>query len=85
MPSVLDVPELTEHIETYELPIQKPRAHRARVGFWRLPVHWMTRHLTDAPHASQAPSCRTPHPFETPMDRLIREHPSVSLIALAIL
>jgi hypothetical protein len=85
MPSVLDEPELIEYVETHELTIERPRSHRARPGFWRTLVHGITKHLTRTPHVRQTPSCSTRHPFKAPMDRLIREHPSLSLLALAII
>ena len=90
MPSVLDVPEFIEYVETHELTaheltIERPQLRRAHPGFWRTLVHRMTQHLTRTPRASQAPLCNVPRPFEMPMDRLAREYPSLSILALSII
>ena len=90
MPSVLDEPELIEYVETHELTphgltIERPQSRGTRPGFWRTLVHGITKHLTRTPRVRQIPSCSTHRPFEAPMDRLIREHPSLSLLALAII
>jgi len=89
MPSVLDAPELIEYVETHEfttheLTIERPRPRGARPGFWRTLVHGITKHLTPAPQARQAPLSSTPRPFEAPMDRLVREHPSLAPLVLSI-
>jgi hypothetical protein len=85
MPAVIDTPELElEHVETYDLTIEMPQTRRARPGFWRSLVHGITTYLTPTPREWQAPSCSVRHPFETPIDRLVREHPSLSVYALAI-
>jgi hypothetical protein len=90
MPSVLDDPELIEYVDTHEfttheITIERPQPRGTRPGFWHTLVHEITKHLTRTPHVRQTPSCSTRHPFEAPMDRLIREHPSLSLLALAII
>ena len=85
MPSVLDAPELIEHIEIHELTIERPQPRRAHRGFWRTLAHGITKHLTRTPRVSQASSCSVHHPFETPMDRLTREHPSLAILALSII
>ena len=89
MLSVLDAPELIEYVETHELTtheltIERPQSRRAQAGFWRMLMHRMTQHLIRTPRARQAPSCCARRPFETPMDRLVREHPSLAPLALAI-
>ncbi len=90
MPSVLDAPELIDYVEaheliTHELTIERPQSRRARPSFWRTLVHRLTQPLTRTPRASQAPSCRVHRPFEAPMDRLVREHPSLAPLALSIM
>jgi hypothetical protein len=87
MPSVLDAPERIDDIEYVETPAileERPQARRARPGFWRTLAHGIARRLTYIPHERQAPSCSPRRPFETPMDRLAREHPSLSILALAL-
>ena len=85
MPSVLDAPEYLEHVEIQDLHIEKSRARRARPGFWRTLAHGIPKHLTRTPRAKQAPSCSVRRPFETPMDRFTREHPSLAPLALSII
>ena len=84
MPSVLDAPELLEHVEIHDLHIEKPGARRAHAGFWRVLARGITRHLTYTPGVRLAPLCNAPRPFETSMDRFVREYPLLSLYALAI-
>jgi hypothetical protein len=85
MPAAIDTPELIEYVETHDLHIEKPLARRSHPGFWRTLAHGITKHLTPMPHEWQAPSCSPRRPFETPMDRLTREHPSLALLALSII
>jgi hypothetical protein len=84
MPTVLDTPEILEHIETDNLPIERPPARGARPGFWRALAHGVTASLTRTLRARHAPAYRATRPFETPTDRLVREYPSLSAYALAI-
>jgi len=82
MPSVMDTPELSEDVETHDLTIEtleRPQIRRARPGFWRTLAHTITTHLTPAP------ACSTRRPVETPLDWLVREHPSLAVYALALI
>ena len=87
MPSVMDAPELaTEYVEPYDLTIEtiaRPAPRGVRPGFWRTLAHGITTYLTPTPRERHAPVCSIPRPFETPMDRLVREHPSLATYALA--
>lgn len=89
MPAVIDAPERIdiEDIETYDLThdltIERPLARPARPAFWRTLAHRITTSLTPTPYEKYAPSCSAYRPFEAPMDRLVREHPSLALLALA--
>jgi len=90
MPSVLDAPELIEYVEIHELTphgltIEQPHPRGTRPGFWRTFAHGITAHLTHTPRERQAPSCGAYRPFETPMDRFTREHPSLAPLALSII
>ena len=85
MLSVLDAPDLHEHLERHDLNISKLRVRGARPGFWHTLAHGITKHMTHTPRTGQAPSCSARRPFETPMDRCAREHPSLALYALAII
>ena len=84
MPPVIDTPN-DDHVDAYTLESKRPQARGARPGCWRSLVHRLTTSLTPAPHARHAPACRPCRPFETPMDRLVQESPSLSLLALAII
>ena len=85
MPAVIDTSELEiEHIETHDLTIEIPQIRRARPGFWRSLAHGITTYLTPTPRQWHAPSCSVCRPLETSIDRLVREHPSLSVYALAI-
>ena len=85
MPAVMDTHELElKHVETHDLTIEMSQTRKARPGFWRSLAHGITTYLTPTPREWQAPSCSARRPFETPMDRLTREHPSLSVYALAI-
>jgi len=88
MPSVMDAPELVEYIETHDLTIEtleRPQPRGARPGFWRTLAYKITRFLAPTPRPQHVPSCSARRPFETPMDRLAREYPSLSVYALALI
>jgi hypothetical protein len=88
MPSVMDAPELVEYVETHDLTIEtieRPQPSRVRPGFWHSLGHKITRDLTSTHHERHAPVCSARRPFEAPMDRLVREHPSLSVYALALI
>ena len=85
MPAVIDTPELEiEHVETHDLTIETPQTRRARPGFWRSLAHGIAMYLTPTPREWHAPSSSAYRTGETPLDRLVREHPSLSVYALAI-
>jgi hypothetical protein len=85
MPAVIDTPELEiEHVATDDLIIETPQTRRARPGFWRSLVHGIATYLTPMPREWQPPSCSARRPGETHLDRLVREHPSLSVYVLAI-
>ena len=89
MPSVMDAPDLEiECVEIHDLtiePIARQEPRGVRPGFWRTLVHGITAYLTPTPRERHAPVCSVRRPFETPMDRLVREHPSLATFALAII
>ena len=84
MSTVLETPEVCEHVETDNLPIERPPVRGARPGFWRTLARGVTTYLTHTSRARHAPSYRASRPFETPMDQLVREYPALSAHALAI-
>jgi hypothetical protein len=84
MPPVIDTPNY-DHVAAPTLDREWPQARRARLGFWRFLVQGITAYLTATPRAWHAPSGSTYCPFEPPMDRLVREYPSLSILALAII
>ncbi|HSX77399.1 MAG TPA: hypothetical protein VLQ80_02330 [Candidatus Saccharimonadia bacterium] len=74
-----------DYVATHTLERAQPPAWGARPGFWRSLAHGITPSLTPTPrerHGRHEGACR---PFETPMDRLVREHSSLSLLALALI
>jgi hypothetical protein len=87
MPALIETHELElEHVETYDLSIEeRPPARQTRPGFWSTLAQGITTYLTPTRHARHAPSCCGSRPFETPMDRLVREHPSLATYALAMI
>lgn len=92
MPAVIDAPERIdiEDIETYDLThdltIEQCPAHNIRPGFWRMLTHGIIERVTRTPRAKHLPGCSNElHRFEAPMDRFVREHPSLAPYALAIL
>jgi hypothetical protein len=60
---------------------ERPQAHSAHPGFWPRLATYLTAML----RAQHGPVSRTHRPCEPPMDRLIRESPSLSVSALAII
>jgi len=86
MSTVIDTPELEiEHVETYDLTIEMPQTRRARPGFWRSLARGIATYLAPTTREWQTPACGVRRPSETPLDWLVREHPSVSVYALAII
>jgi hypothetical protein len=93
MPTVIDTPERIdddEYVETHEftthdLTIERPQPRGTRPGFWRTLAHRITKRLTRTPRVRQTPLSSARQPFEAPMDRLVREHPWISILALAII
>jgi hypothetical protein len=84
MPPVINTPNYN-HAAAHTLEREQPQARGARPGFWRSLAHRITTYLTPTPRARHAPSCRPCRRFETPMDRLVQEYPSLSLLALVII
>lgn len=88
MPAVIDTPELidTEQIEIHNLTIEQPPVRKARPGFWRMLTRGISGHLPPTPHEQHAPACYNElRRFEAPMDRFVREYPSLAPYALAII
>ena len=78
----------TSHDDSVEAPTlarERPQARGTRPGVWRTLAHGITLYLTPTPRTQHAHSRRPCQPFEAPMDRLVQEHVSLSLLALAIL
>ena len=87
MSAITETHELEiEHVETYDLSIEeRPPTRQTRPGFWRTLVRRITTYPTPTRYERHAPVCRISRPFETPMDRLVREHPSLATYALAMI
>ena len=89
MPAVIETHELDiDYVETHDLAIEtieRSRPRQTRPGFWRMLAHGISTYLTSLRRERHVPVCRVSRPFETPMDRFIREHPFVALYALAMI
>ena len=84
MPPVIDTLN-DDHVDAPTLACERPQARGARRGFWHSLAHGITTALLPRPRAWSRPVCHVRRPFEAPMDRLIQESSSLSLLALAIL
>jgi hypothetical protein len=80
MPSVLATSTLVDHIDTHDLPIEPPRAHRAQQGFWRTLAQCMAWLRVRRTHRMQH-LCAASYRFETPMELFARQYPSSYLQA----
>jgi hypothetical protein len=90
VPAVIDTPERLDleqidDVEPCALTIEQPRTRLVRPGFWRLLARKLTASLTPCSYARHTPICHGNRPFEAPMDRLIRENPSLSVYALSMI
>src|SRR5713101_4052864 len=84
MPPVIDTPNV-DHVDAPTLARERPQARGARPGFWRSLAHGIITYMTPTPRERHAPVCSTCRPFEAPMDRLVQESSTLSLLALAII
>ena len=78
MPSVLDVPEVVEDVDVYDLHEEQPQVGATYPGFWRTVVQYVKRHRVHTPHDTSL-SHISRHPIEMPLERLAREHPTLFL------
>jgi hypothetical protein len=90
MPAVIDTPERLDleqldDVKPDDLTIEWSLARPARPGFWRLLARKIAASLTPCSYARHTPTCHGKRPFEAPMDRLIRENPSLSVYALSMI
>jgi hypothetical protein len=74
-----------DHVDAPTHERARPQARGARPRFWRTLAHKSTRDRTPTPRERHMVSYSAPRLFETPMDRLVREHPSLSVYALALI
>ena len=86
MPVVMDAPEQLEHNETDNLTIEWSLAHPQRPGFWYTLLRRLSVSLTPKPYQKYAPLHQSAvHPGETCIDQFVREYPTLSPYAFAIL
>ena len=85
MPSVLDTPTHIASVETPNLSAARSQARHAPLECLQTLMHRVARPMIHPPRAKQAPSGEVHRPFETSMDRLAREYPSLSVYALALM
>jgi hypothetical protein len=82
MPSAIDTPERVTSVGIYDLmkeTLEQRESGRTRSGLWHTLVQRLLTSLTPAQRECHAMS------FETAMDRFVREYPSLSLYALALI
>jgi hypothetical protein len=84
MPPVIDTSN-DALVDAHTLESERPQTPGARPRFWRSLASGITAYLTPIPRAPHEPSSCPPRPFEAPMDRLVQEYASLSLLALAII
>jgi hypothetical protein len=87
MPAVIEThARAMEHIETSDVSREdRPQTRQPRPGCWHTRAHAITTYLTPMSRARHAPVDRAHRPFETPMDRFVRENPYLVIYALALL
>jgi hypothetical protein len=82
MPSVIETPERVTSGGIYDLmreTLEQRESGRTRLGWWRTLVQRLMTSLTPAQRERHVMS------FETAQDRFVREYPSLSLYALALI
>ena len=81
MPSVIETPERVPSVGIYDLMREtlERESGRTRRGWWRTLVQRLMTSLTPAQRERHVMS------FETAQDRFVREYPSLSLYALAMI
>jgi hypothetical protein len=84
MPLVRDTRN-DDHVEAHTRENQQAQARRSRPGFWRSLARGIITHLTPTPRERHAPLRSMSRPVELPMDRLIQDDPSLSVLALSII
>jgi hypothetical protein len=87
MPAVIETHEREmEHVETSDVSIaERPQTRQPRPGCWHTLAHAITTYLTPTSRAWHAPVSRAHRPFETPMDRFVRENPYLVIYARALI
>lgn len=88
MPAVMDTHKFIdiEDRTTQSLLQEQHQDHAGRPGWWRILTERISARLTPLSYTSYTSSCdHVLHHFESPMDRLVREHPSWAPYALAII
>jgi hypothetical protein len=81
MPSAIDTPARVTSVGIYDLMREtlERESGRTRPGWWRTLVQRLMTSLTPAPRERHVMAC------ETAQDRFVREYPSLSLYALALI
>ena len=82
MPSAIDTPERVASVGIYDLmreTLEQRESGYTRPGWWRTLMQRMATSLTPTRRACHGPA------FETALDRFVREYPSLSLYALALI
>lgn len=85
MPAICATPALVQYVTTPANFSEQPQVRRVSRGFWRRLALKMSSHPEQTPQARYVPAYQVQRAFEAPLDRSMREHPSLSLYALAII
>ena len=85
MSTVMDTPERIADLEAPAHLKERSRVRDTHLGCWRTLKRGITRLLTPLPSEWHVPPSSVRHSFETPMDRLARQSPSLALYALSII
>ena len=84
MPAVIDTTEVIEHeeytlYEEHDLYKEQPPVREAHPGFWHRVMQYVKRHRVHTSTGTPLSCQGSPHPVETPMERLARENPTLYL------
>lgn len=85
MSSMLDAPTSVEDFDLDELTTEPLPERGARVGFWRTLAQKLTFRRPLEPRARYTRAWSEPYAYDTPMNRMVREYPSLSVEALSII
>ena len=78
MPAVIEAPEVVAY-EEQDFQEEQPQVCAAHPGFWHTMMQYVKRHRVHTSTGTPLSCQGSPHPVETPMERLARENPTLYL------